>query len=331
MLLVDCHSAVLGSFLYFTKNILNLIWIIGPILAMISLIINFLKMMRDPEDKKTPKKIQNSFIALAVLFLIPTIVNIVMLMVDDRAEISACWNADIDKPDYNSTYINPYGDETTTPIYSDPTGYDPSIKKDSSEEGTYNDQIDMPVTSCGNLEYCNKFLTSMYNNSKRLSDAIARNNAPVEYNYHDHKKTWALAIQAAEQGKLVATTCVVPTNWGLTDVLGKTTVVNSVGYGGFQGYKGKLTNYTKQYKFDCKTTVKDAIRKGWIQPGDVIGVHAHTFSIYSVNQKTGSAVVFDGGHRFTNKCKKSKCSTMMTYSASANNGMKLCQLIRWVK
>ena len=140
-----------------------------------------------------------------------------------------------------------------------------------------------------------------------------------------------MAIKAAEQGKLVATTCVVPANWGLTDVMGKVTVVNSEGPGGFQGYKGKIKQYTKQYKFDGSLSVKAAIQKGMIQPGDIIGVKLHTFAINSVNQKTGSAVVFDGGHTFTNGCKDYKCSTMLTYSAKRNASMRLYQIIRWVK
>lgn len=330
MILMDCNNVVLGNFLYIVKSILNIIWIVGPLLAMISLIINFTMMVKDPEDKKVPKKIKNSIIALVVLFMIPTIVNATMALLGDNAEISACWSKDVKKPDFNAKYIEIEPGNRKS-IYSNPDDYDASNPKADGEDDSGSSIYDAKITSCGSLEYCNKFLTSMYNNSKRLSEALAKYHSPVEYNYHDHKKTWTLAIKAAEQGKLVATTCVVPTNWGLTDVLGKTTVVNSEGRGGFQGYKGDITKYTKQYKFDCTMTVKEAIRKGLIQPGDIVGVVAHTFSIYSVDQRSGSAVVFDGGHRFTNKCKKSKCSTMMTYSAGSNAGMKLCQIIRWVK
>ena len=68
-----------------------------------------------------------------------------------------------------------------------------------------------------------------------------------------------------------------------------------------------------------------------IQPGDYIGVSGHNFSIYKTNSD-GSAVVFDGGHQFTNKCQRSKkCSTMFTYSANQNSGYKILQIIRWTK
>ena len=54
MILMECNSRVLGGILYFVKNILNLIWIAGPILAIISLVISFIMLMKDPEDKKAP-------------------------------------------------------------------------------------------------------------------------------------------------------------------------------------------------------------------------------------------------------------------------------------
>ena len=330
MILIDCNDAALGGILYFVKNFLTIIWIVGPLLSIIGLVINLITLVKDPENKKAPKKIKNSVIALVILFLIPTIVNAVMYLLDDKFEISACWNNNAVKPDYNSKYIEINPGENK-PVYSNPDAYEKGVAKKDNDESSYSDIYNDPVTSCGNLEYCNKFLTSMVNNSKRLSDAIAKYHPPVEYNYGDHKTTWAAAINEAEHGRLVATTCVVPTNWGLTDVMGKKTVVNSVGKGGFYGYKGKLTQYTKQYKFDCTMTVKTAIQKGMIQPGDVIGVKAHTFSIYSVNQKTGSAVIFDGAHRFTDKCAKQRCSPMFTYSARENASMKLCQILRWVK
>ena len=329
MILMDCNNAVLGNILYTAKNILNIIWLAGPILAIISLIINFAMLVKDPEDKKVPKKIKNSIIALVVLFMIPTIVNVAMRLADDNTEISACWNQDIEKPSYKATYIDPNPGKRKS-ILSDPGGYEYGKPKTTSSSSS--DNVDVSDTSCGELEYCNKFLTSMVNNSKRLNDAIVKNNAPVDYNYGKSKRTWAAAIKAAERGELVATTCVVPANWGVSDVIGSHKFLNSVGYGGFENYSGKITQYTKQYKFDGSTSFKTAIQKGMIKPGDIIGVKAHTFAVYSVNQSTGSAVVFDGGHQFTTPCqKKRKCSPMINYSANNNAGYRLYQIIRWVK
>ena len=329
MILMNCNDPGLASILVIFKNILNVIWIVGPIVSIIALIIAIVKMVNNPDDKKVPKQIFNSLIALVVLFLIPAAVNAVMYMLGETSSISACWNSS-SKISFSSSYIDPYSKKRKGVLYN-PSDYEKGDPK-KEDESTYSNGTDIPVTACGGLEYCNKFLTSMVNNSRRFNDAIIRNNAPVDYNYGKSKKSWAAAIAAAERGELVTTTCVVPANWGVTDAIGNHKVLNSVGLGGFHGYSGPITNYTKQYKFDGSKSVKQAIQEGIIQPGDIIGVKAHTFAIYSVNKSTGSAVVFDGGHSFTVPCqKKRKCSPMFTYSSGRNASMKLYQLIRWVK
>lgn len=132
---MDCNNAELGILLYYFKNILNIIWIVGPILAVISLAINFTMMVKNPDDKKVPKKIKNSFIALFVLLLIPTIVNAFMLIANDSFEISACWKQNIEKPSLNPSYVNPY-QENNQSIVSDPSKYDYGKSKSSDESGS---------------------------------------------------------------------------------------------------------------------------------------------------------------------------------------------------
>lgn len=154
MILMDCNNAVLGNILYITKNILNIIWIVGPILAIISLVINFTMLAKNPDDKKVPKKIRNSFIALFVLILIPTIVNAAMLIANDSFEISACWNQDISKPDLNPSYINPYSDNKQS-VISDPDKYDYGEEKTSTEgsAGTFNPNGEIAERIASAAEY----------------------------------------------------------------------------------------------------------------------------------------------------------------------------------
>ena len=123
MMLMDCNNATLGILLYYFKNILNIIWIVGPILAIISLAINFSMLVKNPDDKKAPKRIRNSFIALVVLFMIPTIVNAAMALIDDSSELGACWKQNVGKPDLHSSYINPYN-ENSQSVTSDPSKYE---------------------------------------------------------------------------------------------------------------------------------------------------------------------------------------------------------------
>ena len=332
-ILFTCDSSIASTML-FVKNVLNIIMIATPILAIIYISINFAKLVRNPDEKKELGKIKNRLLALAIVFFIPMFVNILFYMMGESNDVSDCWNKVSNVP--RSTTYMPIGeDKEKNPVYTDPNDYQkgkpkPKETKNETDTGT-SDMPDTPITSCGNLQYCNKFLTSLYNNSKRLNDAIVKNNAKVDYDYGKSVKTWEEAIKIAERVGLVTTTCVVPANWGITDVIGNHKVIYSVDKGGFHGYSGEITKYTKQYKFDGSMSVKTAIQKGVIQPGDIIGVKLHTFAINSVNQKTGSAVVFDGGHTFTNGCKDYKCSTMLTYSAKRNASMRLYQIIRWVK
>ena len=326
-LLIDCIDAALGNILSIIKNIVNIIWIAGPILAIISLAINLTLMVKDPDDKKVPKKIKNSIIALILLFLVPTIINASMYALGDNTTFSSCWNTEY-KFSSNSTYKEIDAEKKLNKLNGG--DYEHGIPENDLELSDY---VDITDTSCGDLEYCNKFLSVMVNNSRRFSAAIKSGRAKVDYNWKTSRKTWAEAIRDAQNGKKVTTTCVVPAAWGMTEVMGERTVLNSVGYGGFEGYNSnkKITKYTKQYKFDGSMSVKTAIQKGMIQPGDIIGVHAHTFAIYSVDKAKGSAVVFDGGHLFTTTCGDFDCSPMFTYPARRNAGMKLYQIVRWIK
>lgn len=347
---VSCSDVGILPMLKIIKNIFDLIQIIAPIVAIVSLGIILTKIVTSSDINdigKLKKKFKNALLALAIVFLIPSLVNLTMTIVGNKFVVSECWNS-IDKISLNSksVYIekndfvdkNKDGKDDTTgkqkvSVYtSEKDYYNKVTPSEGAGDGTYSNYTNIPVTSCGSLVYCNKFLTSLYNQSKRLNDAIIKSNAPVDYNWPKAAKTWEGAIAKAQRGELVTTTCVVPANWAVTDAIGKHKVLNSVGKGGFHGYKGNITKYTKQYIFDGSMSVKTAIQKGLIQPGDIIGVKGHTFAIYSVNQKEGSAVVADGGHRFTVPCqKKRKCSVLFTYSANGNSRMKLYQLIRWVK
>ena len=91
--LVACNNAVLAVFFRIAKSLLSLMQIIGPLLAMASLVYLLIKMMQNPEDKKLTKKIFNSCLALVILFFVPLLVTVVLNMVDDSSEFGACWKS----------------------------------------------------------------------------------------------------------------------------------------------------------------------------------------------------------------------------------------------
>lgn len=130
-----CNDSSLASILAVVKNILSLLQLFGPILAIISLIYHFVLLMKNPDDKKGLSKIKNSIIALLLLFFVPVIVNAFLLLLDDRYEISRCWN----DAEYNTarevTYI-PLGEEKTNAFFTNPGDYEKGEKKPVSSGNT---------------------------------------------------------------------------------------------------------------------------------------------------------------------------------------------------
>lgn len=120
-----CSDAGLASILAIIKRVMGLIQIIGPILAIVSLIIHITMLVKDPDDKKRVKKIHNSVIALFVLFMVPVIVNATMSLLDDSTAFSNCWNSISTSSGNNNggSYVSPYDDNSRTKVYTNPDSY----------------------------------------------------------------------------------------------------------------------------------------------------------------------------------------------------------------
>lgn len=126
----DCSSAELSLITLFIKRGLNIIHIVVPIVLMISLTINFINLMRDPDNKKLLPKVRNSAIAAAVIFFIPTLINIVMANVSDTNDFSACWN----ERRYSNYSVPNYlevSDNKKNGIVQDPSDYQKGSPKPS--------------------------------------------------------------------------------------------------------------------------------------------------------------------------------------------------------
>ncbi len=88
----ECGDPGLAKILQIIKSALGLIQMIGPILAIISIVINLIKLMASPDEKKYKNLIRNWLIAFVMLFLLPIIINLVMALLDSSFRISSCWN-----------------------------------------------------------------------------------------------------------------------------------------------------------------------------------------------------------------------------------------------
>ncbi len=102
MLAIHCDDSSLNSILVIVQNILLIIQIAVPIILLVFATIQFIKLVKNPEEKSGVKKIIHSFLAAAVIFFIPMLVNVVMGMLGDGNDISKCWNANVEigKPSY---------------------------------------------------------------------------------------------------------------------------------------------------------------------------------------------------------------------------------------
>ena len=103
-----CGSAGIANLLSITKTIVNLIQIVGPILAMIALAVCFTRLMTNPEEKKYKAALKNSLIALVVLFMVPLLINLTMSLADESFDLAKCWNnaEDVAKLGEDSTYVD---------------------------------------------------------------------------------------------------------------------------------------------------------------------------------------------------------------------------------
>ena len=92
---VSCNDYGLMPLLKIFKNAIDIIHIVGPILALLSLGILTFKLVTDASmnnKDKNLKGIKNSLVALAVLFFLPIFINVVMYLVGDNFRVTKCWN-----------------------------------------------------------------------------------------------------------------------------------------------------------------------------------------------------------------------------------------------
>ena len=86
-----CQDITLLPILSVVKKIIFLIQIIIPIMLIIWATISFINLVVNPDDKKQLKPIINRFLAAAIIFFIPVLINAVMNIVGPRTDISSCW------------------------------------------------------------------------------------------------------------------------------------------------------------------------------------------------------------------------------------------------
>lgn len=92
----NCDNSTVLKVVLLVKNILDLVKIIGPIILIIWAIIDIVRLvvsdMSDEKVKSTKKKIVNRFLAVILIFVVPTILNVVMTSIGkENIESTSCW------------------------------------------------------------------------------------------------------------------------------------------------------------------------------------------------------------------------------------------------
>lgn len=129
-----CNSSALSIILPIVKNILLLIQIIVPILLIVFSIIQLSQGVMNPDLKDQNKKIFNKFIAAAVVFIVPVLLNVVMGMVGESTEFSNCWNNANNVSVNGGNYIdNSHGKQKTKIVDDNSNGYEKGDTTDTKK------------------------------------------------------------------------------------------------------------------------------------------------------------------------------------------------------
>lgn len=129
-----CGSSAIANLLSITKKALNIIQIIGPILAIVALAVCFIKLMTNPDEKKYKAGLKNSLIALVILFLVPFVINLTMSLTDESFDLAKCWN--------NAENVSNLGEESnyveTTDKPRQPVEINPNLPSDITQSNNNN-------------------------------------------------------------------------------------------------------------------------------------------------------------------------------------------------
>lgn len=163
-----------------------------------------------------------------------------------------------------------------------------------------------------------KFVHQLYEADK----LFAKYGKKISYGSSDTPKTYSSAKKKLKAGKRIHSTCVVPIKWGLAalDARGDN----------FYSKNGNFVNVTNSMKKKLKKksgkgyTVKEAVDKGYLKPGDICCFKGltHTFAYTGKGYK-----FFDGGHAAIKNDKYS--GIVVNYNKNHFKKKKISNILRW--
>ena len=88
-----CTDAALARVLNISKNILDLIQLLVPIILIVMVSINIAQLVINPDMKNGKKKLTNKVIAALVVFFVPSLMGVILNMLPDKYQLGACWKS----------------------------------------------------------------------------------------------------------------------------------------------------------------------------------------------------------------------------------------------
>lgn len=144
----------------------------------------------------------------------------------------------------------------------------------------------------------------------------------IYYSFDDAESSFAKAYALLKKGKKTGSTCVIPCRWALKDI-----GISPSGFTSEDGsfkkcYKGDIAKHLKRITSGdaIGLTVKQAVDKGLLKPGDIIAYKdkTHTF-VYSGDR----CYVYDGG-RYGDYVKD---GILHDYKSRTE---KISEILRWI-
>ena len=188
----SCSDYALVGILSVVKNILLILQIVAPILCMISLAITFIKLVKDPDDKKLLVKVRNTIIALFMVFFVPVFVNVGFGIAGESTNVSSCWKL-AGNTETSSTYI-PIDDNGKSSVLYDPEVYKMGDEKILESLIYYNqgNYQNVPFCTTGNTlansgcgAVCFSMIASSYVNKTYQPNVVANWFCDYKFNLSD--------------------------------------------------------------------------------------------------------------------------------------------------
>ena len=153
-----CGNIGIANILSIVKSFLDIIQIIGPILCIVALAINFTKLMTNPDEKKFKAGLKNSLIALVILFMVPFIINLTMSLADGSFDLATCWN--------NAEKVSTLGEDSNYVETS-------AKQKDNIDMGGYNTENAKNETNTQTNQQITKTIFVVYSRTVGMELSVA--------------------------------------------------------------------------------------------------------------------------------------------------------------